>query len=132
MSFRERIAWITLVSIALCAGVYFAALAQHRASFHLFVGCVLAMAIIHVVLTAIVAARSPTEAHAPLDERERLIDGRARTLGYYVLIVGVLGLAIPGHGGGDVRDMLNFALGAIVTAELSVCVAQIVMHRRGV
>jgi hypothetical protein len=132
MSFRERIAWITLVSLAGCYGVYFAAVLQHRGSFQLFLSCVIALVILQAVLTAIAASRAPVEAKAPRDERERLIDGRARTIGYYVLIVGVLALAIPGHTGGSVIDMLNHALAAIVVAEISVAVAQIVMHRRGV
>jgi hypothetical protein len=131
MSFRERLAWITLVSVAACYGVYFWALLQGGGSLQLFLRCVIALVIVQAVLTAVAAARSPAEAKAPADERERLIDGRARSLGYYVLIVGVLSLAIPGHTGGDVVDMLNHALAAIVVAELSVCVAQIVQHRRG-
>lgn len=132
MSFRERIAWITLVSIAACYGVYLTAILQHRASFHLFVICVVALALIQLTLTVVAAARNPSEAKAPRDERERLIDGRARTLGYYVLVVGMLSLAIPGHTGGSVRDVLQTSLAAIVAAEVTVCVAQIVMHRRGV
>jgi hypothetical protein len=132
MSFRERIAWITLVSIAVCYGVYLTAILQHRATFHLFVICVAAAAAIQVALTVVATVRNPAEAKAPRDERERLIDSRARTLGYYVLVVGMLSLAIPGHTGGSVRDMLHVSFAGVVAAELTVCIAQIVMHRRGV
>lgn len=131
MSFRERLAWINLVSLALCYGVYFVARLQGRDSFHLFLMCLAALALIQVALKIVAAARNPVEAKAPRDERERLIDGKARTLGYYVLIVGVLTVGIPGHTGGNVVDVLNHAMLAIVVAELSVSLAQIVLHRRG-
>jgi hypothetical protein len=131
MSFRERLAWINLLSIAVCYGVYFAAMLRGRDTFHLFVACLAALAVIQVALKIVATVRNPLEAKAPRDERERLIDGKARTLGYYVLVVGVLTVGIPGHTGGSVIDVLNHAMLAIVVAELSVSLAQIVLHRRG-
>lgn len=136
MSFRERSAWISFVTVLACFGVYFGAVLTHSVprglpTVLLFAACVAGLAALQALLTVISALRAPNEAKAPRDERERLIDGRARTVGYYVLLVGVLGLAIPGHTGGGVVDMLNFALAAIVVAELTVSAVQIILHRRG-
>ncbi len=52
-------------------------------------------------------------------------------MGYYVLMISVLGLAGPGHMGHGAVDLMNFALLALVVAGLAVAVAQIVMFRRG-
>jgi hypothetical protein len=65
------------------------------------------------------------------DERETLIQLRSQSLGYYVLVLLVLALFIPGHLGYTVIDMMNFALLDVVLAVLAVAVAQIVMFRRG-
>ena len=56
---------------------------------------------------------------------------RSHSVGYYVLMVCVLALAIPGHTGHGAVDLMNFALLALVVAALAVSVAQIVMFRRG-
>jgi uncharacterized membrane protein len=130
MSFREKSAWITLVSVAVCFGVYFGSIAVGSVSprgfgaVHLLLLCVAALVVLQIGAHVIAAALAPKDARAPRDERERLIAWRAQSLGYYVLMVGVLGLGAPGHFGHPVPDLLNFAL-------LVVAVAQIVMYRRG-
>lgn len=137
MSFREKSAWITLLSVLLCFGVYYGTMLTGQVATHgavrflLFVGCVIGLAVLQAGLHIVAAVLSPKEAQAPRDERERLIDARAHTFGYYVLVTGVLALAVPGHLGHDVIDLMNFALLAVVVATLAVTVAQIVMYRRG-
>ena len=134
MSFREKSAWITLVTVLLCFGVYFGAafsgaVSMHGfALLHLFLACVISMAVLQLALHAIAARRSPKVAH---DERERLIQLRSHTVGYYVLIAGVIGLFVPGHMGITVFELMNFALLDVVVAALAVSAAQIVMFRRG-
>ncbi|HEY8572027.1 hypothetical protein [Phenylobacterium sp.] len=134
MSLREKTAWITLLTVLICFGVYFGGIATGAVSphgfdtLHLLLACVTAMAVLQLVLHAVVARRSPK---APHDERERLIQLRSHTVGYYVLIAGVLLLGVPGHMAYRVRDILNFALLAVVVAALAVSAAQIVMFRRG-
>ena len=135
MSFREISAWITLTSVLICFGVYFGSLATgyvHTPSFatlHLLLLCVSALVVLQIGLQA-VAARFASR--AVRDEREQLIQMRARGLGYYVLMAGVLALAIPGHMDISKIDLLNFALLDVVVATLVVSAAQIVMFRRGV
>jgi hypothetical protein len=137
MSFREKSAWITLVTVLICFGAYFGTLLSGRvsrgfASFHLLAACVAALVLLQIVLHAVAAGLSPREAHAPRDEREALIQARSHTVGYYVLMVMVLLLALPVHFGHPPVDLLNFALLDVVVATLAVSGAQIVMFRRGV
>lgn len=138
MSFREISAWITLISVLICFGVYFGSLVTgqvHAPSFatlHLLLLCVGALVVLQVGLHAVAARLTPLAARAVRDEREQLIQMRARGLGYYVLMAGVLALAIPGHMEGSKIDLLNFALLDVVVATLVMSAAQIVMFRRGV
>ncbi|OYU70791.1 MAG: hypothetical protein CFE28_12780 [Alphaproteobacteria bacterium PA2] len=136
MSFRETSAWITLVSVALCFGIYFGALATglvHVPSLevlHLLLACVVGLVALQVGLHALAARLTPAADRALADEREALIQMRARSIGYYVLMVGVLALAIPGHMEISKIDLLNFALLDLVIATFVVAAAQIVMFRR--
>ncbi len=138
MSFRETSAWITLTSVLLCFGVYFGSLATGHVrapsfvTLHLLLLCVSALVVLQIGLHAVAACFAPRAARALRDEREQLIQMRARGLGYYVLMAGVLALAIPGHMEGSKIDLMNFALLDVVVASLVVSAAQIVMFRRGV
>jgi hypothetical protein len=137
MSFREKSAWITLVTVLACFGLYYGSIVAGRVSprgfdtLHLLALCVVGLVVLQVALTVIAAVTTPKDGRAPRDEREKLIQWRSHTLGYYVLVVLVLGLFIPGHLGHTVIDMMNFALLDVVIATLVVAVAQIVMFRRG-
>jgi cytochrome bd-type quinol oxidase subunit 2 len=137
MSFREKSAWITLVTVLACFGIYFGSIVTGRVSgrdldtLHLLLMCVIVLVVLQCALTVIAAMTTPRDGRAPKDEREQLIQWRSHTLGYYVLVVLVLGLFIPGHLGHTVIDMMNFALLDVVLAVLTVAVAQIVMFRRG-
>jgi len=137
MSFREKSAWITLVTVLLSFGVYFGAIVTGRisghglSSLHLMLACVIALVVLQAVLGRVAAATTPKAERAMRDERETLIQWRSRSLGYYVLVVLVIGLFIPVHLGHDVFDLANFVLLDVVIATLVVAVAQIVMFRRG-
>jgi drug/metabolite transporter (DMT)-like permease len=139
MSFRERSAWITLVSVLLCFGVYFGSIAAghvsaHRfGTFHLLLHCVAALVLLQCLLHFVASRLSPGEGRAPRDERERLIAWRSHSIGYQALMVGVLLLGAPVHfGRPSPPELMNLALLAIVVAVLVTTVAQIVMFRRGV
>ena len=138
MSFREISAWITLTSVLVCFGVYFGSLATgyvHTPSFatlHLLLLCVSALVVLQIGLHWVAARFAPRASRVLKDEREQLIQMRARGLGYYVLMGGVLALAIPGHMDISKIDLMNFALLNVVVASLVVSAAQIVMFRRGI
>lgn len=143
MSFRERTAWITLITILICFGVYYGALlsgmvrSNSWASFHLGVVCIGALVLLQVGLNLFAALRNPRDAKLR-DERDRLIHARSHTIGYYVLMIGVAGVLIlthvPVHGGSHmdlIINIVNFGVGAMVAAALAVAISQIVMYRRG-
>jgi len=137
MSFRETSAWITLVSVAVCFGVYFGSIATGSVSprgfgaLHLLLLCVAVLVVLQIGSHAVAARLAGRAAKAPRDEREQLIAWRSQSIGYRVLIVGVLLLGAPAHFGHPTVDLLNFALLDIVIAAMVVAGAQIVMFRRG-
>lgn len=142
MSFREKSAWITLVSVLICFGAYFAELfsglasRQHHfggiGSLHLLLASVLALVALQVILTIVAALTTPKAGRGLADEREQLIQLRSQSLGYHVLMLLAVGLFAPAFFGHRGIEMANFALLAVVIAALSVAVAQIVMFRRGI
>jgi hypothetical protein len=137
MSFREKSAWITLATVLICFGAYFGSIVLGAVSprgfdtLHLLLICVALLVVLQCALHAIAAATAPADARAPRDEREQLIQHRSHTVGYYVLMISVLALAVPGHMGHGAIDLMNFALLDVVIAALAVSVSQIVMFRRG-
>jgi formate hydrogenlyase subunit 4 len=137
MSFREKSAWITLVTVLVCFGIYFGAIiggwvdTHGFGAMHLLLACVAGLIVLQIGLKAVAAATTPKDGLAPRDEREDLIQGRAHSLGYYVLTGLVVTLFIPVHLGHSAIDLANFALLAVVLATLAVAGAQIVMFRRG-
>jgi hypothetical protein len=137
MSLREKSAWITLVTVVICFGVYFGVLVSgimHHGfgQLHVFLWCVIALALLQFGLSALAARTTPRDGKSPKDEREQLIVMRSQSIGYRLLIVLVLALGIPVHTGFGVFDIMNFALLAVVLAVSAVAVAQIIMFRRGV
>lgn len=137
MSFREKSAWITLVTVLVCFGAYFGAIATGRisghglSSLHVLLLCVIGLVVLQVALNSVAAMTTPRDSRALRDERETLIQWRSHTLGYYVLVALVIALFIPVHLGHSVFDLANFVLLEVVIATLVVAVAQIVMFRRG-
>lgn len=137
MSFREKSAWIALVSVLVCFGAYFGLLlsglvaARGLAALHLLLVCVIAFVGLQAGLTLLAARTTPRDARSAHDERELIIQSRSHTVGYYTLVALVLLLGVPGHFGHPVPDLLNFALLDVVVAGVAVAIAQIVMFRRG-
>ena len=133
MSFREKAAWITLVSVLLCFGAYFGtAFATHwfggdpRANGWMFLECAGAFVVLQIGLNLIALWTTPK------DERERTIQARSHTVGYYLLVVLVLMLGIPLHlGHVAAHQMMFYAALSVVVTGMVVSIAQIVMFRRG-
>ncbi len=137
MSFREKSAWITVVTVLLCFGGYFGAIAagwvpaRGLGALYLLAHSVLALVVLQVVLIVIALRTTPKDGRAPRDEREAAILARSHTIGYYVLLISVVLLFVPVHFGHPPADLLNFVLLDVVVSVLTVAVAQIVMFRRG-
>lgn len=138
MSLREKSAWITLVTVVVCFGVYFGAVfsgavpARSMAMLHLALICVATLVILQVGLTILAAITTSKDGRGPRDERERMIQARSHTIGYHVLMVCTGALIIPTHMRGvNMIDIANYAFLGLVISTIVVAIAQIIMFRRG-
>jgi archaellum biogenesis protein FlaJ (TadC family) len=139
MSFREKSAWISFVSILVVFGAYFwnanrilqGAVETHR-GFVISVGLLAAFVLIEIVLHVTVAMQAPEEALAPKDEREQLIELKATRVAFQVLVVGALAGVAMMHITRSVWVMGQHVLLAIVFAELVKFGVQIRYFRGGV
>ncbi len=138
MSFREKSAWISLISISLVSLVYFLHVPwsltprSSLAGFHGLLYCIAALVVIEVVAHIAIALRAPRDAEAPRDERDQMIALKALRIGAYVYALGSLLAVVTIHLGAN-----QFALGygvvlALAVAEIVNYTARIVYYRRGV
>jgi hypothetical protein len=136
MAFREKIAWAAFVTTVLIWGGYFAVVAT-RAHAHdlvllwLFIAATIAQAVLMAAVTAIWAIRSPGEAHAPADERDRAIGRSATGIAYIVVLLGIVAIIVWLHLG--LRGMQTvFALAAVfILGEAVRFGAQAIGYRQG-
>lgn len=139
MSFREKSAWITFLSLLVAFTPFFffsyqalsGQLAHGQARTLAFV-LIAAFVALEVVLHAVAAALAPKDARTPRDERERLIATRAAHVAYTVLLVGALAAAALIHVTLNAWVLQQAVLFVIVVAELVKFGTQIVLFRRGV
>jgi len=97
MSFREKSAWISFITILLVFGAYFWNVARiaggnvgGHAGFVISISLIGAFILLEIVLHITVMLQSPKEAQAPKDERERLIELKATNVAFLVLMVGAM------------------------------------------
>lgn len=137
MSFREKSAWISAALLALfLASAYFWPVVGGQVrgirQMHQFLLVVVTFVALEIILHVVIAIRSPRDARAPKDERERLIGLKASRIAYYVLLAGTLSSIGSIHLGAGTSQILGFVFKSVVIAELVRFVSQIVFHRRGV
>ena len=144
MPFREKTAWISLVTMLAVFGTFFGALASGRApsdglgALHGLILSVAAVIVLQVALGVTARVLAGADAASPKDERERLIELKATRIAFYVLIAGVIGgnfltLHTPLFGAPHVAGsrLALVTLGAVVLADLVKSAAQIAYFRRG-
>jgi len=140
MAFREKLAWISVVTMSLVYGWYFwttlpLARAGTGGALHyakLLQGTIITVVILQIVLTVAAAAFSPREASAPEDEREKLITLRGTRIAYFVLVTGALCVSVSGIFFNTNSLLLgNYALMAVVVGNLAKDFTQIVHYRLG-
>ena len=136
MSFREKLAWISLIATAAIYGWYFATelpLQAKGTPDHSLLGAtILLLALAQAVPTAALSIHSPKEAKMPLDERERLIALKGNRAGYVVLTSGALACCVAGiHFGVDGAMLGNLILLAMVVSQIAKDAFQIAHHRLG-
>jgi hypothetical protein len=135
MPFREKLAWISLLSMSGIYGVYFWSLTHGRApvsNFHIgsFFETVIALIVVQVVLSIAAAIATPKEARAPRDEREKLIDLKATRVAYAGLAAVIALACFFGAFLPSIILTTNALLFALVIAELLRSTSQIIQYRR--
>ena len=139
MAFREKIHWVTLVTIILAFGWYFLAYpwqiadspAGVWATAGLLVPVTIAIIVAMTVATAFLAIRNRGEVDAKEDERDRSFDMRGTHYAYYPLVVGIwINILLIFWGVGQAQQ-LNLMLATLVAAELVRIGTQLYLYRRG-
>ncbi len=139
MSFREKSAWISFMSILLIFGAYFRNVSQVsdgevsvETGFRIQVALLALFVAVELVGHLAIALQAPTEARAPGDERERLIEMKATRVAFPVLVIGALACVGMMHTTRSVWAIGQHVLLAVVVAELVKFGGQILYFRRGV
>ena len=136
MSFREKTAWISLVSMSGIYCFYFWSVIRHHPQtggvrFSGLLGTVIALVVVQTALTIAVAIFTPKEAKAPRDEREKLIELRATRVAYSGLATGIALACFFGAFNPPIVFNTNSLLFILVTAEILRSACQIIQYRRG-
>ena len=135
MSFREKSAWISLLSMAGIYGFYFWSVIHHRHAGGFQLGglleTIVALVILQVVLNVAVAIFSPKEAKTPRDERDKLIELRSMRVAYSGLATAVAMACFFGAFNPPIVFNTNALLFILVTTELMRAASQIIQYRRG-
>ena len=135
MSFREKTAWISMLSMGGIYFFYFWSVIRHHEHGAVHVGglleTVIALVVVQTVLTIAVAIFSPKEANAPMDEREKLIELRATRFAYAGLATGIAMACFFGAFHPPIVFNTNSLLFILVTAEIMRSGCQIIQYRRG-
>ena len=139
MAFREKIAWLELGTMLVAYGVYFgivgpaAGFGEGRMLDIIwsFGPVAAAHGIAMIVGSIAIAVTATKEAQGRADERDRAIARRGATIGYYVLIAGMIlvGVAMPFSE--PPWKIVNTALLAIVLAETVNNAVVLLSYRRG-
>jgi hypothetical protein len=138
VTFREKQAWIVLASTLAVYAVYFALVGRawlggEWGRFSLvgpIIITIIVLVAIQVVSLTVAAATAPSEARAPYDERDRLIDLQSARAGFYVLQTGIL-LALIGLAVGAAPALIGNALLAVMVAgEAARSLARVIGYRR--
>jgi hypothetical protein len=135
MSFREKTAWISLLSMAGIYGYYFWSVVEAGpqaggSHFSGLLGTVIALVVVQVVLTIAVAVFNPKDAQTPRDEREKLIELKSARFAYAGLATGIALACFFAAFDPPILFNTNALLFILVTAEIMRSASQIIQHRR--
>jgi hypothetical protein len=135
MSFREKSAWISVLSMTGIYGYYFWHVvhgAHHEGGFYLggLLETIVALVVVQIVLSIAVAIFSPRDAKTPRDERDKIIELRATRIAYAGLATGVLVACFFGTFSPPILFDTNALLFILLTAEILRGACQIIQYRR--
>jgi heme/copper-type cytochrome/quinol oxidase subunit 2 len=140
VSFREKSAWVTLITLVVLMLFYLTHLPPpwwlnanpSGFMFYVLTIGVVAFVVIELVAYAIMALRAPREARAPQDEREQLIALKARSIAarvYPVLSLGSVLMVI--HLGANEGGILYCVFLSFIASQIVNYAARVVYYRRG-
>jgi hypothetical protein len=135
MSFREKSAWISMLSMLAIYGFYFWSVIHagpQAGGFHFggLLETIIALVVVQIVLTVAAAIFTPKEAKAPRDEREKLIELRAMRVAYSGLATSVALACFFGAFDPPILFNTNALLFMLVAAEILRSACQMVQYRR--
>jgi hypothetical protein len=142
MSFREKSAWITLITLVLMSLLWAThfpwgqpftlAPDPNPFVFHALVLATVSFVVLVVVAHIVVAVLAPRDANARADEREKFIGLKATRVAAYVYAALSMSSIFLIHLGANEIGLAYFLVASFVVAEVVNCVARILYHRRGV
>jgi hypothetical protein len=136
MSFREKTAWISLISMAGIYGSYFWSVIRsgrhNEAHVGGLLGTVIALVVVQVVLITAVAIFDPKDANAPSDEREKLIELKSTSVAYGGLATGIASAVFFAAFTPPIIFGANSLLFILVVTEIMRSSCQIIQYRRSV
>lgn len=139
MSFREKVLWIAVTATLAIWIPYFVTLTSAVMAgdvdsgviFWRMVGAVVLSIVVSVALVSLAAIANPKEATLQPDERERLLEYRANTVGYYVLALCVVIVAGGSFWGWSALVTANAMLASLLIADMIRGGVEIALLRRG-
>ncbi|HTS75031.1 MAG TPA: hypothetical protein VMG40_02445 [Bryobacteraceae bacterium] len=131
MSFREKTAWISLLSMSGIYGMYFWSVVRSGSHTGGLLGTVIALVMVQVTLTIAVAIFDPKQAKAPADERDRLIVLKSTRVAYAALATSVVCACFFGAFNPPIIFNTNALLFVLVVAEILRSGCQVIQYRRG-
>lgn len=140
MSFREKSAWVTLITLIVLSIAFVLHIpwpwtlspASSPFMFHILVLAIVAFIVIEIVAHVAIAIFSPRDARAPKDERDRLIELKSVAVAAYVYAFLSLGSIFTIHLGANAIGVAYLVFLSFVVAEVVNHALRIYYYRRGI
>jgi len=140
MSFREKRAWVTLITLIAVLILFWLhipparMLAPERSLWvlHVLMLTITTFIIVELIAWIVMRIRSPRDARTPKDEREHLIELKSIAIAFYVFaILNLGGIFLTLHAGANEVGIGFVALLSFVIAEIVNYAMRIYYYRRG-
>ena len=140
MSFREKRAWVTLITLIFVLMLFWLHIPPTRMLaptpdiwvLHVLMMTIATFVTIQITAGIVMRLRSPLDARTPKDERERLIELKSREIAWYVFVIlGLGGIFVTIHAGANEVGLGFVVLFSFVVAEIVNYAMRIYYYRRG-
>jgi hypothetical protein len=140
MSFREKRAWVTLITLIFILLLFWLHIPPTRMLapapdiwvLHVLMMMIATFVAIQIVAGIVMRLRSPLDAKTPKDERERLIELKSREIAWYVFVsLSIGGIFVTIHAGANEIGLGFVVLFSFVVAEIVNYAMRIFYYRRG-